>query len=192
MQAKLPDINAAIVRYRNNFLHAFDNGEPDTVIVSLSAINSLLPEEYKVEINTAKYNQLVAENKIIVCPSCETKSEYQTIKFLDVLLAPISSMITNKKYEKIWICPSCKNEVIFSAKQIRIVKFQQPYYLGVIPDPPVRQNGISDRSTFNVLFRKWFALALDELESKIGKYRADYIAQLEADDIKLVDEDHTT
>lgn len=162
------------------------------MIVSLSAINSLLPEEYKVEINTQKYLQLVAENKVIKCDKCNEQSPYQEIKFVNVLLNSVRNLITTKKYEMIWYCPKCEKENIFNSRQVKIVKFQQPYYLGVIPDPPQRHQGLADRTTFNAAFRKWFALALDELESKIGKYRADYIAQLEADDVKLVDEDHET
>jgi len=192
MQAKLPDINAAIVRYRNNLLHAFDNNEANTVIVSWSAINALLPDDYKVEVNTEKFLKLVAENKIIICSKCEEKIPYQDVKFNDLLLSSVESLITQKKHKHVWNCPKCSFENIFNFKKIKIVKFQQPYYLEVVPEPPTRHLGIVDRSSFDTQFRRWFTLALDEIESKIGKYRADYIAQMEADDMKFVeDEDHS-
>lgn len=152
-----------------------------------------MPEDYQVEINTDKYNKLVAENKIIVCPKCEERTPYDAIKIQKVLLSTTSSFITNKNYEYVWVCPKCKNENIFKRQQIKIVKYKEPYFLGVVPDLPERHFGISDRSTFKTKFNKWFKTALDEIECKIGKYRADYIAQMEADDVKLGgDEEHET
>lgn len=193
MQAKLPDINAAIVRYRNNMLHAFDNKEVNTVILSWSGINSLLPEDYQVEINTEKYNKLIAENKIIICTKCKERIEYGTVRFQNVMLPAISSFVTQRSHERIWNCPRCRHENIFHRIQVKVVKLREPYFLGVVPDPPQRHFGITDRSAFNPQFNKWFKIALDEIECKIGKYRADYIAQMEADDVKLgEEEDHST
>lgn len=193
MQAKLPDINAAIVRYRNNMLHAFDNKEVNTVIFSWSGINSLLPDDYQVEINSEKYNKLVSENKVIACSKCEEKTPYNEVTFQTLLLPTVSSMVSQKTHETVWQCPKCNHENLFKFKQIKIVKYKEPYFLGVIPDPPERHFGITDRSSFNAKFNKWFKVALDEIECKIGKYRADYIAQMESDDVKLgEDEDHST
>ena len=173
-------------------LHAFDDGNYNTVIISWSAINSLLPDGYKVEINNVKYNQIIKENKIIICSKCNEKIPYQDIKLQQVMLNSITYMVTQKKYEVIWTCTKCKYENIFDEKQIRIVKFKEPYYLEVVHEPPKRNYGISDRTVFDIQFRKWFTFALDEIESKIGKYRADYIAQLESDGVQIIDEDHET
>ncbi len=193
IQAKLPDINAAIVRYRNNMLHAFDNGEINTVILSWSGINSLLPEDYQVEINTEKFNKLIAENKIIICDKCNERAPYSDIMIKKVMLSATNSFVTQKNYECIWECPKCNYENIFSYKQIKVVKYKEPYFLGVVPDVPERHFGIGDRSSFKTKFNKWFKIALDEIECKIGKYRADYIAQMEADDVKMgADEEHET
>lgn len=194
MQAKLPDVNAAIVTHRNQMLHAFNEGRYNTVITSWSAINSLLPEGYKVKIDDHLFQKLIQENKIIICPNkdCTSNAEGgKRIKFDDadfhqVLLNPVRNLILQKKYESIWICPSCKTENIFSPKQIRIQKYEEPYYLEVIPSPPKRHFGISDRPMYDTQFRNWYITALNELESKIGKYRADYIAQLEANDTSNV------
>ena len=174
-------------------LHAFDNWEINTVIFSWSGINSLLPEEYQVEINTDKYNKLIQENKIIICNKCSERTPYNDVLIQKVMLNTTASFITRKNYECVWTCPKCKYENIFSHKQIKIVKYKEPYFLGVVPDVPERRFGIGDRSSFKTKFNKWFKVALDEIECKIGKYRADYIAQMEADDVKLgVEEEHET
>ena len=199
MQAKLPDINAAIVTHRNKMLHAFDEGRYNTVITSWSAINSLLPEGYKVHIDDRIYNQLIQENKIIVCPNkgCPTnddktpKTKFDDIRFLKVLLNPTRKMILQKDHEVIWVCPTCKKENLFNQKQVRVQKYEEPYYLEYVPSPPMRHFGISDRPVYDQQFRNWYLNALNEIESKIGKYRADYIAQLEASDqSSVLDVDH--
>jgi len=191
MQAKLPDINAAIVTHRNNMLHAFDDGNYSKVLLSWSAINSLLPEDYKVEINSRKFFRLVSENKIIICESCKKDTSYQEIHIENILLSTIQNMLTGKQYEKVWYCPKCNKENIFDQKQIKLVKFQEPYYTEVIPEPPLKQFGLSDRSSYDTKFKQWFIRALDEIESKIGKYRADYLAQeASGENVPILDEEH--
>lgn len=199
MQAKLPDINAAIVTHRNQMLHAFNEGRYNTVITSWSAINSLLPDGYKVKIDDGAFNKLVEENKIINCDNkvCETnndlkpKTKFEDVKMLKVLLTPTRKMILQKDYETIWVCPICKTENLFSPRQVRIQKYEEPYYFEVIPSPPKRRFGISDRTMYDSQFRNWYLNALNEIESKIGKYRADYIAQLELGDAsQVLDVDH--
>ena len=191
MQAKLPDINAAIVTHRANMLHAYDFGDYSKVLLSWSAINSLLPEDYKVEINSAKFYKMIAENKIILCTKCKEQIPYQDITIQNILLTAIQTMITNRKYERIWICPKCNYDNIFDQNQIKLVRFEEPFYTEVIPEPPKRQFGISDRATYNNKFKIWFARALDEIESKIGKYRADYLAQEATDgNLPVIEEAH--
>ena len=173
-------------------LHAFDDRNYTKVLLDWSAINSLMPEEYKVEINTKKFYELIAENKVITCNKCQANDiKFQDIKIIQVLLTPIQTMITQKKYESIWYCPKCGFDNIFDQRQIKLVKFEEPYYTEVIPDPPKRKFGISDRATYDNQFKVWFARALDEIESKIGKYRADYLAQ-EAHDgnLPVLEEEH--
>lgn len=190
MQAKLPDINAAIVRYRNNWLHAFDAGDHNAVIISISACIALMPDDYKVEINTEKYYRQIKENKIIICEYCKEEHPHDDIKTIPVRVSPLKLMIYRKPCETIWYCPNCKKPNIYNSRKVRITKFQQPFYLGIIPEPPQRRFGISDRSSFDTKFKNWFEITVCEVESKIGKYRADYIAQMEGDDVQVPDEEH--
>lgn len=179
MQAKLPDINGALVTHRNNMLHAFDIHDYTKTLISWSAMNALLPKEFKVEIDSDKFNNLMAEQKAIKCDKCKEENEFQKITIQNILLSPLDNMLTNKTHEKMWRCLKCDYENIFNQKQINLIKFEEPFYTGIIPDPPERHFGLVDRSTYIHRFQIWFQRALDEIEFKIGKYRAEYMAQME-------------
>ena len=112
------------------------------------------------------------------------------MSFVSLLLEPVRAFITAKEYEKVWYCPECKGENIFDHHSVRIQKFQSPFYLGVIPEPPTKRIGIIDRSAFQTQFKAWYGIATDEVESMIGKYRADYLAQMAEDKIDIPDEEH--
>lgn len=202
MQAKLPDINAAIVRHRSSALSAYEKGNKTLAAISLSSINALFPDEYKVEVNTDKYNQLTTDQKLITCGFCkevtketivdpetntshEERSEipsripFKEIELYDMLQDNLESFISNQKFVKVWECPKCNNLNKFDKKSLVTIKFAQPAYFKVIPSPPSKK-GIRNRKNYEYEFDKWFDIALSEIESQIGKYRADYMAQQES------------
>lgn len=158
-------------------------------MVSISAVLALLPDGYKVKINTEKYNEMVAENKVITC-KCGEVTQYDQIKIEKLLLATTTAFISQKEYEKYWKCPKCQNYNQFDRNSVKIRKYQMPFYTGFMPEAPTKKPGISDRRKYVKEFKNWYAIAIDELESKIGKYRADYIAQLEGDEIDIPEEKH--
>ena len=52
-------------------------------------------------------------------------------------------------------------------------ELQNPTFLGVVPEPPTRTNGLMDRMRFNIEIERWGWLILGELEFKMGKFRDD-------------------
>ncbi|HSA77210.1 MAG TPA: hypothetical protein VLE02_06680, partial [Nitrosarchaeum sp.] len=120
MQAKLPDVNAAIVRYRSQALESAKTGDYDMAIISLSAINADLPEEFKVEVNTDKYYSLVKDRKYLLCTACteidnNPKSEnYGQKKPTECILSDVQQfdvemdwkeqILSGKKTKRVWVC----------------------------------------------------------------------------------------
>ncbi len=188
MQSKLPDVNAAIVRYRSKALEALDRNEISTAAICFSAINALLPEEYKVEINTKKYNELIAAKHIITCPSCNQEHPRGDIRPFDILLSVIESVLARQKTMLVWECPSCNETNDLANSKHQTIDFQKPFYTHVVPEPPAR-NGLGDRIGYNQRFQEWFAIFVGELEQQIGLYRADYQAQQDTADQPGFDED---
>lgn len=191
MQAKLPDINAAIVRHRSQALEGFKNNEPEIAIVSLFAINALLPatpKNYKVNISTEKYNEEIAEIREIKCSKCGKNSFLNEVDEFEMELTDEEKLVTDRESQLYWVCTdmTCKYENEMSLDSIYITKKGEPYYFGVMPSPPSRQSGIKGRTTYLNEFQKWFSIAFDEIESQIGKYRADYAAQEDKEEVIIM------
>ena len=59
----------------------------------------------------------------------------------------------------------------------------QPVYFRIIPEPPKRENNLTDRQAFESNFKAWAWLFVHELEKSIADYREKYLQrnQMEGD-----------
>lgn len=178
MQAKLPDVNARLVRHMNAALNAYDRKDFSKSAISFENSIALLPDDYKPEINTQKYEELSRNKHNVVCDKCQAENSRNKIFPYILLLPSLDRFITKKEKIKVWRCPDCKYIRPLAGSQTKLVKFYQPSYFGVIPEPPTRQ-GLHDRIGFENKFKKWYDIASKEIEYKIGLYRTEYAAQQE-------------
>ena len=178
MQAKLPDINAALVTHRKAAMLAYDRNDFNKAGISFEAIISLLPEDYKPEINTDKYEQMIKSQKKITCRECKKETEFDNIRSFQMLLSTIDSLISRSKTMNVWQCPNneCKSVQPIEGSEIKTIEYTRPFYTKVIPEPP-RREGLHDRIGFDGIFKKWYDIAFREIENQIGKYRTDYASQ---------------
>jgi hypothetical protein len=182
MQAKLPDINAAIVRHRTLALEGFKSNSSEMCIVSIESINALLPiledgTSYKVEVNSPKYNQLSQETREIECKKCKTQNKLENVVQYDLELDWLEKILAEQPAHRMWICISCGKSSKFDSDDITVTKKGNPYFFKVMPSPPARTNGIRGRMTFDKDFQTWFSIAMPEIESQIGIYRSEYAKQ---------------
>lgn len=203
MQAKLPDVNAAIVRYRSKALDAVTESDYALAVISLSAINADLPEDYKVKVSTERYNEIMKDRKSILCEFCTspeiiikdgisvntgefipTECVLSDVKQYDLELSVLEKVLLCKNSQRVWICTKCEKLNKMDIRKIKIRRYEEPFYLGIMPSPPIPEGGIRGRNTYDAVFKKWFAIALNEIESKIGLYRAEYAAQQESEEIQ--------
>ena len=208
MQAKLPDVNAAIVRYRSKALEAVENKEYDMAVSCINFINADLPEDYKVQVSTALYNSIVEDRKIIACQHCTSKetilkdgkltltgksiptecSLTEIIQY-DLEVDWLENILSGQKTKRVWNCTKCGKLNDMDVTKIKIKKYQAPFYLKIMPEAPRRKRGIQGRSSYDNDFKKWFDTAMSEIESQISKYRAEYAAQEAREEIKIIGED---
>ncbi len=191
MQAKLPDINAALVRHRNAVMIAYDRGDFDKAAISFDAMIALLPEDYRLEINTDKYNKLVSSKHILVCRYCKNEIENKDIMTYRLLLSALDRLITSEKQLLVWDCAKCHMTQPMLGTKRKVEVMEEPSYLGVIPEPPTRY-GLHDRTGFEGRFKKWYSIVFRELENKIGDYRKEYASQQEGEGVSeasLIDEE---
>ena len=188
MQAKLPDINAALVTHRKSALNAYDIGDYSKAAIAFQSIIALLPEDYKVEINSDKYKKLLQQKKVMICDDCKEVFERNTIRPYEMLLSNIDSMLLLKRKAYVWDCPKCGTTRPLEGTQLQTRMFQAPYYFKVVPEAPVKL-GLEDRVGYKVRCQKWFDTVFKEIENQIGLYRADYAAQQDQEDSVITDED---
>lgn len=187
-QAKLPDINAAIVTHRGVMLSAYSKRDYVKVITSFRAIISLMPEEYRLNINSARYHDEVKSKTFIACAFCDQKEiPFTQISIFDKLNDYLQELITNEKYSKHWVCPHCKlsNNLVSSSTLLELP--EDPIYFKIIPEPPIYINTFS-RLRYDNMFDRWFEISLPELEHQIALFRTQYVSETEKDDGDFDDE----
>ena len=188
MQAKLPDINSAIVRHRTGCLVAAAQLNYSLAATEIGAINALLPEDYKVKEDSEEYYNIIKNQDVMVCNYCEKETDFSGLVFYNK--APELTVQLLYKIESIsmWNCPHCfkQNPKEGSTRKIRVI--QNPFYTGYMPYPP-KKAMFGNEKEYKKQFDKWFDIALNELECKIGLYRTDYAAQQDGDAAEFEDED---
>ena len=205
MQAKLPDVNAAIVRYRSKALEAVETKDYDMAVSCINFINADLPEEFKVQVSTELYSSIVEDRKIIPCEHCTSKETIlkdgkltTTGKYIptecsmteitqyDLEMDWLESILSGQKTKRVWNCTKCGKSNDMDVSKIKIKKYKAPFYLKIMPDAPRRKRGIQGRSSYDNEFKKWFDIAMSEIESQISKYRTEYAAQQAMEEIKII------
>ena len=95
-QARLPDINAAFTKHRNEVIGSIRSQSYDNVFGALYALNALLPEEpiveetgnpkYRVVVSDIDYRNLTKPTVKCRCYHCSRDSLYDDVKVFDMLL----------------------------------------------------------------------------------------------------------
>src|SRR3989304_1653918 len=96
MQAKLPDINNAWVRYRNFGLQCIMERNYVGAIAAINEINALFPDAYRVEVNTPKYIQSTQDELVAKCTKCNEETNIAELHIFDLLLTTVNSIILKK------------------------------------------------------------------------------------------------
>ena len=172
-QARLPDINAAFTKYRNEAIISWKGLNYPSCIGSLFAFNGLLASKYRVKVSTSLYREKIRNDIIVTCKECDKESDFKTVKVFDLLLPMISRFIVESQTQKVWVCPKCnKNNDLLNTKMVQKV-LQEPSFLQVVPNPPERKNGLLDRTSYHRKFSVWFWQFIDELEAQAAQFRDD-------------------
>ena len=186
-QAKLPDINNAWVRYRNYGLESIDSQNYSGAVAAIFEIISLFPEKYRVEINTAKYEELERDKITYICSECKDESNLVNINIYNLTLGLTLSFISGVNSTKVWDCVKCGSRNMLQNTQIIRSQEKKPHYHKVIPEPPNRKQGIMDRNTYDNKMRVWFFKSLEETDHQLGLYRDEYKPIDEDEDLETLE-----
>ncbi|MDC8437975.1 MAG: hypothetical protein LV468_03115 [Candidatus Nitrosotenuis sp.] len=171
-QAVLPDINTSFIKWRNKIATALEARNYTAVFGSLNNFNACLEDKFQVHISTPEYElKLAAEKLLCVCAKCKKPQDYRTVHKLNQRTTPLIELLRKIKYEQVWICPDCNHDNLIQKTEFLQEKIPNPCYLGVVPDPPKRRDGIMDRKSFHKKFENWTWTFFGELENAATKYR---------------------
>lgn len=191
-QSLLIDVNTGFIKHRLTVLGGLLTGNTEAVEGSLNAMNALLPEQYRVIIDTDEYNARIRGSMVVLCSHCKTTKEiddtegkprtvkvptpidYNEIKILNLFLSANEQFITGKTHDKFWVCPKCKKDNRLSTTVFEQTTLKEPHYLQVVPSPPKKNVGIQDRMSFAVKFERWARKLEAELEASAARFRAEY------------------
>ncbi len=172
-QSRLPDINTAFIRYRGEAIHALQTKNWSAMHGALNGINSLLPVEYQVVISTQDHEQLAKTEITYACGSCSEAIDKSNVQVFELMPDSMQSLLHGRMFNKVWNCIKCNSTNMLNTTAISQTMLQNPTYLGIVPDPPERKNGLMDRMKFNIEIERWGWLLLNEEEFKMAKFRDD-------------------
>jgi len=173
MQSRLPDINTAFNTHRRKVIVSMDQEKFLDALGALYAINALLPIDYRVIISSKKYEELTKQDLSALCPNCQSVYDYSAVVSKRVITTPIMELIVGSKSMIMWECKRCKRQTSIDKTTFTQTILDKPYYLGVVPDPPKRNDGLADRFANTSRSKKWCWQMLYELEEKMAQYRDD-------------------
>lgn len=86
---------------------------------------------------------------------------------------------TSNDTRKYFICPKCNSENFQKEGQWNTIKSirEQPFSLGVVPEPPLKPPYLSDSLGYPKKFKVWFYNFLEEIQAKMVLYRIEYVSQ---------------
>ncbi len=130
--------------------------------------------KYRIRISDIEYDKLTAVNTEAQCNHCEACTDYTKIHVFDMIVPLVVEILSGNNTSKVWICPKCKLENIITDTDILENHLQEPYYLGVVPKPPTRKEGLQDRGAYDRKVTAWAWNLIAELEEKSTQFREDY------------------
>lgn len=140
----------------------------------MNNFNACLPSEYQVKVSTDLYNEHLKNEKLLVhCKQCNEDVDFRFVKKLLVHCDDLEQIITGSKTKQIWICSLCNKENLTISSEFTKAKLPNPYYIGIVPDPPDLRGGILDRQNYHKKIEKWCWTMIGELEFKAAKFRDD-------------------
>jgi len=197
----LPDVSSQFAFWREYAVNSLVRKDYDGARAGLYNLNQCLTDEYLIKISTGNYNKLMRNNTVFQCNHCTmiqkittnkgeedesikeiivpTEIHFSKVEFFYIYGSSIESLIYGHQKIEVWACPKCKNVNQENNNEWNVIKpiREKPFSLGVVPDPPIRLPGLSNRMTFKDQFQGWFYNFLEEIQASMVKYRIEYVTQ---------------
>ena len=201
-QGKLPDLSSKYVYHLTRALNCLDRHDWLGASTGLHALNSVLPDDYQIKIDTIEYNKRIKTEIIYICNKVDctmqikelvnegtdeehieskevrTENKIGELEFFDLHAGTFDAVFSGQKSSKVWVCPACDNVARVMDTTIVKPEMQQPFFLRIIPAEP-KKFGLERGINYEGQFKKWFANYYHELENSARDVRIEYVGQME-------------
>lgn len=130
--------------------------------------------KYRVVISDIEYEKLTKIKSEAQCLNCEELTDYSKIRIFDMVNPLIIGILSKAISSKVWVCPKCHKDNPILDTNILETKLKEPYFLGTIPKPPRRKDGLNDRGSYARRVTQWAWNFVNELEESSTRFREDY------------------
>ena len=189
MQSKLPDLNNYWKQYHDEGKSALMRYDYEGCVNAVECMIALMPEEYRIEISTAKYDEMLKQNEIVYCKDCKKEHDWKTIEVVNLLLPLVSSIIENSKTYKVWFCSGCNFENSVAETKLIKAVIKEPFYLKVIPKALKIPLGLERRTQYHTTMSAWWFNAKVEIDHQLALIRQEYSPDEEIIDSEDGDEE---
>ena len=186
MQSKLPDLNEYWKKYHEKGEAALSRYDYESCVNAFDCMNALMPEKYVIEVNTAKYNELLKNNDFVCCKKCKLNNIWNDVRVIDLISPFLESIIIKSSTYKAWVCLKCGFENKLSETKLNKTTLKKPYFLKVIPEAEKIPIGLERRTQFNTKMKAWWHNAKVEMDHQLALIRQEYTPE---DDEDLTIED---
>jgi len=179
----LPDLNTLWLKWTDVCNNCLRQDDFDNAIGATYHLNAVFGDENRVEINTEKYLQLTRQHIMVKCKSCHVEISKDDSEIIQITNTYTIQTITGEKETKGWHCSQCKVFNHLRDTEFIQERFKNPRYLGVIPEPPEKKQGIVGFKNYGHEVKNWCRLAHDEISYSFGIERREYVPKNERDDM---------
>ena len=179
MQAKLPDLNAALAKARMDAIISKDLKNYNKCVASLECMNALLPPEYRISMTDREYSEAIHNDEMWECRHCKKSTPSSDVERTRLPVRASLWALTRARIRtvKAWVCPLCYKLSVTAGTIRNKLENRGLYFLKAVPEPP-RRTALIGSHQFQLEFESWYRVTRRELESQIGHYRAEYVSQL--------------
>lgn len=195
----LPDISGNFAFYRSLAVNNLQRNDYAGAKSALFNLNGCLGSDYLVTISTKQYEDVMQDRDAFLCNHCTmlvdkiihkgeddeytkqvevpTEVILSEVKIFNMQVNLVNSILLQNNTLKAWVCPSCnKVNELTKTKKIQNERVR-PFYSKVVPEPPTKLSGLTDRVHFHQRFTNWFYLFLEEINWAEVLYRTEYQIQ---------------
>lgn len=189
-QSLLIDMNSGWYKHKTEVNDGLKTRSYNQVLGALDALNALLPDEYRIIVDSEEYDERIKANLVALCKHCNTdypdptdktkfiegptQTEHSKLKRLRLLLSSFDQLAEGKKYDYFWCCEKCQGLNQYSKTRFKQKVLKKPYYLQLVPEPPIKHLGIEDRASYHNKFENWARNFLAELNASAQRFRQEY------------------